>query len=454
MSYDFDLFVIGGGSAGVRCGRIAAGHGARVAVAESRFWGGTCVNVGCVPKKIMVQAAEYGGWIRDAPAFGWNIPPGSTHDWKRLAQARDAEVARLSGIYNQLLAGAGVTAIEGYARFAGPHAVEVNGQTYTAATIVIAVGGQPARPGIPGVDLALISDDLFTLPALPKQVAVIGAGFIALEFAMLLRGLGAEVDLIHRADRPLRGFDDDIREAVCEALDAAGIRRHPGLPPLAIDALGDRRRVHLSDAKVIEADAVMLATGRIPNLAGLDLGAAGLAPDARGALAVNGAHQTAVPHIYAIGDVIDRVALTPMATAAGHALADTLFGGNPRQASYVNVPSAVFTDPPIATVGLTEAQAAASGLTDIYLARFTPMRHTISGSGRKTLMKLVVDARTQKVIGAHMMGEDAAEMMQGIAIAITAGATKQDFDRTIGIHPTAAEEFVTLRTRTRQVGVP
>ncbi|PZW41359.1 NADPH-glutathione reductase [Humitalea rosea] len=454
MTYDFDLFVIGGGSAGVRCGRIAAGHGARVAVAESRFWGGTCVNVGCVPKKFMVQAAEYGGWIQDAPAFGWNIPPGTTHDWARLASARDTEVARLSGIYATLLGNAGVTTLEGYASFAGPHAVEVNGTIYTAATIVIAVGGQPVRPGIPGVDLALVSDDLFTLPALPKQIAVIGAGYIALEFAMLLRGLGAEVDLIHRSEMPLRGFDQDIREAVCVALDHAGIRRHGGLPPLAIEAVGERRLVHLSDSHAIETDAVMLATGRMPNLAGLKLEAAGLAADKRGALSVNAAHQTAVPHIYAIGDVIDRVALTPMATAVGHALADTLFGGNPRQASYLNVPSAVFTDPPIASVGLTEEQAAATGLTDIYVSRFTPMRHTITKNGRRTLMKLVVDARTQKVLGAHMMGEDAAEMMQGIAIAITAGATKQDFDRTIGIHPTAAEEFVTMRTRTRQVGVP
>ncbi|WP_431285861.1 glutathione-disulfide reductase [Humitalea sp. 24SJ18S-53] len=453
MSYDFDLFVIGGGSAGVRCARIAAGHGAKVAIAETRFWGGTCVNVGCVPKKIMVQAAEYGAWMQDAAGFGWDIPPGATHDWARLAQARDREVARLSGIYGRLLGGAGVTTFDGYAKFAGPHSVTVNGQTVTAERIVIAVGGNAVRPDIPGGELALISDDLFTLPALPRRVVMLGAGYIALEFAMLLRGLGAEVDVIYRADLPLRGFDDDIRNAMVEALEAAGIRHHAGQGLRAIEAAGDARRVILADGTVVEADAVIAATGRRPALAGLELAAAGLAPDARGALSVDGAHATSVPHIYAIGDVTDRVNLTPMATAVGHALADTLFGGNPRQASYQNVPSAVFTDPPIATVGLTEHEAALAGPTDIYVARFTPMRHTMSGRARKTLMKLVVDARTDRVLGAHVMGDDAAEMLQGFAVAITAGATKADFDRTIGIHPTMAEEFVTMRTRTRQVGL-
>ncbi len=449
MTPRFDLFVIGGGSAGVRCARIAASHGAKVAIAETRFWGGTCVNVGCVPKKIMVQAAEYGAWMRDAAGFGWDITPGSTHDWARLAAARDAEVTRLSAIYARLLAGAGVTAFEGHARFAGPHSVEVNGEVVTAARVVIAVGGAPVRPEIPGADTALISDDLFTLPALPGRVAVLGAGYIALEFAMLLRGLGAEVDLVYRGDLPLRGFDEDIRQAMVEALDAAGIRRHGGQAPRAIEP----RRVILADGTAVETDCVMLAVGRRPALAGLNLEAAGLAADATGALTVDGSHATAVPHIYAIGDVTDRVNLTPMATAVGHALADSLFGGNPRQASYRNVPSAVFTDPPIATVGLTEAEAAATGPTDIYVARFTPMRHAISGRSRKTLMKLVVDARTDRVLGAHVMGDDAAEMLQGFAVAITAGATKADFDRTIGIHPTAAEEFVTMRTRTRRVGV-
>ncbi len=452
MPYDFDLFVIGGGSAGVRCARIAASHGARVAIAETRFWGGTCVNVGCVPKKIMVQAAEYGAWMQDAAGFGWNIPPGITHEWARLTEARDREVARLSAIYGTLLAGAGVTTFKGYATFAGAHSVTINGRTVTAGRIVIAVGGQAVRPDIPGGDLALISDDLFTMAALPRRVAMLGAGYIALEFAMLLRGLGAEVDVIYRGDLPLRGFDDDIRHAMVEALTAAGIRQHAGQGLRCIEAAGDARRVILADGGAIEADAVIAATGRRPALAGLDLAAAGLAADATGALTVDAAQATAVPHIYAIGDVTDRVNLTPMATAVGHALADTLFGGNPRQASYLNVPSAVFTDPPIATVGLTEAQAAATGPADIYVARFTPMRHTISGRARKTLMKLVVDARTQRVLGAHVMGDDAAEMLQGFAVAITAGATKADFDLTIGIHPTMAEEFVTMRTRTRRVG--
>jgi glutathione reductase (NADPH) len=454
MAYDFDLFVIGGGSAGVRCGRIAAGHGARVAVAEERFWGGTCVNVGCVPKKIMVNAAEYGAWADDAAAFGWQMSVAG-HDWAKLAAARDAEVARLSGIYGRLLAGAGVTSFDARATFLDPHTLDVGGQRVTAERIVVATGGTPARLDIPGAELGLVSDDLFTLKALPKRSIVIGAGYIAVEFATILRGLGSEVDLIYRAPLPLRGFDDDIRAAAAEALAAQGIRLNPDASPTRIAKIGDQMMVSLSTNFMREADAVFFCTGRTPNTTGLGLDRAGITTGPAGAIAVNDDHQTSQPHIYAIGDVIDRVNLTPMATAVGHALADTLFGGKPRRASYENVPTAVFMSPPIGTVGLTEADAARLGPVDIYATRFTPMRHTISKrEGRRTLMKLVVCQRTQKVLGAHMLGEDAAEIMQGIGIAIAMGATKQDFDRTIGIHPTAAEEFVTLRTRTREAGVP
>ncbi|WP_270934066.1 glutathione-disulfide reductase [Falsiroseomonas oryzae] len=453
MPHDFDLFVIGGGSAGVRCARIAAGHGARVGVAEERFWGGTCVNVGCVPKKIMVNAAEYGMWAEDAAAFGWDITTNG-HDWAKLAAARDAEVARLSAIYDKLLKGAGATTFDARAVLVDPHTIEVGGRRVTAERIVIATGGMPQRLDIPGAELGLVSDDLFTLGALPKRVAVLGSGYIAVEFACLLRGLGAEVDLVYRASLPLRGFDDDIRTALADALTAQGIRLNPDVAPTRITRVGEELLLGLSTNFVREVDAVFFCTGRVPYTHGLGLEAAGVATDANGAIVVDDDHATSQKHIHAIGDVIHRVNLTPMATAVGHALADTLFGNRPRKASYENVPSAVFTSPPVATVGLTEAEAAARGPVDIYLTRFTPMRHTISKrDGRKTVMKLVVDQASQRVLGAHMLGEDAAEIMQGIGIAVVMGATKQDFDRTIGIHPTAAEEFVTLRTRAREAGV-
>jgi glutathione reductase (NADPH) len=452
MAYDFDLFVIGGGSAGVRSARIAAGHGARVAVAEERFWGGTCVNVGCVPKKIMVNAAEYGAWAEDAAAFGWSFE-NHGHDWAKLAAARDAEVARLSGIYGRLLGNAGVTSFDARATFLDAHTLDVGGKRVTAERIIIAVGGVATRLDIPGAELGLISDDLFTLKALPKRVAVLGAGYIAVEFACILKGLGAEVTLVHRAPLPLRGFDEDIRSAAAEALVAQGITCRAGVTPARIEAQGEARLLHLSDGSVTEFDAVFFCTGRKPATEGLGLDKAGVALAPNGAIAVDDNHATSQPHIFAIGDVLDRVNLTPMATAVGHALADTLFGNNPRRVSYENLPTAVFMNPPIGTVGITEEEAAKRGPADIYVTRFTPMRHTISKrEGRKTLMKLVVCQRTQKILGAHMIGEDAGEMMQGIGIAVVMGATKQDFDRTIGIHPTAAEEFVTLRTRTRVVG--
>lgn len=453
MIYDFDLFVIGGGSAGVRLARISAGHGAKVGIAEERFWGGTCVNVGCVPKKLMVNAAEYGGWAQEAAAFGWNIE-NHGHDWKKLAAARDAEVNRLSGIYGRLLQGAGVTHFDARATFLDDHTLQVGDQKVTAERIVIAVGGRATRPDIPGAELGMISDGLFTLEELPKKVAVVGSGYIALEFACLLRGLGAEVEVFFRADQPLRGFDGDIRLAVTEALTAQGIVMNAGCAPTRITKVDTGYMLTLTNNFMREVDAVFFCTGRAPNTQGLGLDKAGVTVKPDGAIPVDDEHATNVPHIYAIGDVIDRVNLTPMATAVGHALADTLFGNNPRKASYENVPTAVFTSPPIGTVGLSEEEAAKRGPVDVYVSKFTPLRHTITKrEGRKTLMKLVVDQATQKILGAHMLGEDAAEIMQGIGIAVVMGATKQDFDRTIGIHPTAAEEFVTLRTRTRVAGM-
>ena len=450
-AYDFDLFVIGGGSGGVRCARISAGHGAKVGVAEERFWGGTCVNVGCVPKKIMVHAAEYGQWAREAPAFGWDIQAGA-HDWAQLVAARDHEVSRLNGIYGRLLGNAGVTIFEARATFIDAHTLDVGGQRVTAERIVIATGGKPLRPEIPGAELGLVSDDLFTLQEMPRSVAVIGSGYIALEFASLLRGLGAEVDLVYRQPLPLRGFDEDLREAMAQALQNQGIRLHPGHELAALEQAPEGIRLSSQAGLDLTTQKVIFATGRVPNTAGLGLEALGIELGRSGAVPVTIDQATSIPHIYALGDVTDRLNLTPVATAVGHALADTLFGGNPRRASFANVPTAVFTSPPAATVGLTETAAAALGPIEVYVAHFTPMRHTISKQPRKTLMKLVVSASTRRVLGAHMLGEDAAEIMQGMAVAIVAGATKEDFDATIGIHPTAAEEFVTLRTVTRKLG--
>jgi glutathione reductase (NADPH) len=445
---DFDLFVIGGGSAGVRCARICAGHGARVGIAEERFWGGTCVNVGCVPKKLLVQAGEYGGWAEDAAGFGWTIQKGP-HDWSKLIAAKDREIARLEGIYRKLLTAAGATVFDARAVLVDPHTVELAGKRVTAERIVIATGGHPERPDIPGAELGIISDDAFYLKTMPRYVVMVGSGYISLEFAGIFRALGAEVHLVYRQPLPLRGFDHDIREAMRDALLAQGIIVHANSVPAKLEAAGDRRILTLGDGQTLAGDVVFFATGRRANVKGLGLDTVGIGVNAKGAIKIDDQLRTSLPHIYAMGDVTDRVNLTPVATAEGHALADSLFGNHPRTVSLRNVPSAVFTTPPVATVGLSEEQACAMAPVDIYLTQFTPLRHALSGRGRKTTMKLVVDNATQKIVGAHMLGEDAPEIIQGLAIALVMGATKSDFDRTIGVHPTAAEEFVTMRTRTR-----
>ena len=446
---DFDLFVIGGGSGGVRAARISAGHGARVGVAEARFWGGTCVNVGCVPKKFMVMAAEYGGAADDARGFGWDIAKGG-HDWAALIAAKDKEISRLNGIYRRLLDNAGAKIFDARATFIDAHTLDVGGERITAERILIATGGHPTGLEIPGAEHAVVSDDIFALPEMPRRVAVVGSGYIAVEFAGVFAGLGAQTHLIYRQPLPLRGFDADLRAGLAEALEQSGVRQHPGTLPVAITAEGGAKQVRLSDGSVIEVDLVFFATGRAPNTRGLNLGAAGVQTGPKGEIPIGADFATNVAHIYALGDVTDQVNLTPVATAQGHALADSLFGNKPRGVSLANVPSAVFSIPPIASVGITEDQAPAGA--KIFVSKFTPMRHTISGRARKTLMKLIVDADTDKVLGAHMLGEDAPEIMQGLAVAIIAGATKADFDRTIGIHPTAAEEFVTMRTQTRVAG--
>ncbi len=461
MPYDFDLFVIGGGSGGVRCARIAAGHGARVAVAESRHWGGTCVNLGCVPKKMMVQASEYGDQAVDGHGFGWNTEPG-TNDWARLIAAKDREIARLNDVYVKLLAGAGVTRYDAHARFEdahtlllepGPLDARFEPRRVTAERVVIATGGRPlVQPDIEGHELGITSDQAFHLPERPRRITMVGGGYIGIEFSGIFAGLGSEVRLVYRQELPLRGFDEDLRTALHEAIGARGIELHPGTQLRRIRRRGDAFLCTLTNGQEWETDLVFFAVGRTPNLVGLGLEHTAVATTEAGSIVVDARGETAEPGIFAIGDVTNRQNLTPVAIAEGHMLADRLYGGGPRDWSLETVPKAVFFSPPLASVGLTEAEAAERGAADIYLTRFTPMRHALSGRVRQTLMKLVVDQASQVVVGAHMIGDDAPEMMQGLAIAVTAGLTKADFDRTVGLHPTSAEEFVTLRSRTRVAG--
>ncbi len=432
MPYDFDLFVIGGGSGGT---------------------GGTCVNIGCVPKKLMVMAAEYGHALRDSHGFGWTTARGE-HDWATLIANKDSEIARLTATYRRLLNNAGAMVFDARARLVDAHTLDVGGQTVTAERIVIATGGRPLTPSFPGCEHAIVSDDAFYLPERPRRVAILGGGYIAVEFANIFSGLGSKVDLVFRQELPLRGFDEDIRTALDEALEADGITLHRSASIASVTLADGAKRVTLTDGAVLEADLVFAAVGRTPLTDGLGLPAAGVKLDGFGAVAVDGEGRTSQPSVYAIGDVTDRMNLTPVAIAEGHALADRLFGDVRRSWELRRVATAVFSSPPIATVGLSEQEAATRGPADIYLTRFTPMRHTLGGRTRRSMMKLVVDQQSQLVLGAHMIGDDAPEIMQGVSVALNCGATKADFDRTVGIHPTSAEEFVTLRTRTRTAGVP
>lgn len=450
--FDFDLFTIGAGSGGVRASRIAGQHGARVAVAEERYFGGTCVNVGCIPKKLLLYASHVADEIEDAAGYGWSVGP-ATHDWAALIAAKDKEIARLSGIYRRLLEGAGNTLFEGRARVIDPHTVEVAGpskvERVTAERILIATGGWPELPDQPGArEFGITSQEAFYLPKRPERVIVAGGGYIACEFAGIFHGLGSEVIQLYRGKQILRGFDEDVREFVAEEMTKAGIQIRHGTIIDRIEKAGDCLMASLSDGRTLEVDSVFYAIGRKPITGGLGLEEAGVKLDSVGAVIVDDQYRSSVPSIYAIGDVTNRVNLTPVALAEGHALADTLFGNWPRDVSYDNIPTAVFSTPPVATVGLTEEQARARypGV-DIYRSSFKPLKHTLSGRDRRTLMKLVVDRASDRVVGCHMVGEDTAEMIQGVAVAMNAGATKAIFDRTIGLHPTAAEEFVTMRTK-------
>jgi glutathione reductase (NADPH) len=444
-SHDFDLFVIGGGSGGVRGARMAAASGARVAVAEEYRYGGTCVIRGCVPKKLMVYASHFHEDFADAAGFGWSV--GETaFDWPALIAAKDREIGRLEAVYERLLAEAGVAALRGHARLLDDHRVEVGGETVSAETILIATGGHPVFPPGHGWEHAVSSNEIFHLERLPERVLVYGGGYIAVEFAGILNGLGARVTQVYRGPQILRGFDDDVRDTLAGELVKKGIALQVETTIDRIEKTGDGLAVHLSDGETAEADLLLAATGRRPNTGNLGLEAAGVELDAAGAVKVDAYSRSSRPNIYAVGDVTDRIALTPVAIQEAMAFVDTVYLGRPRPMDHENVPSAVFSQPPVGTVGLTEAEARARhGALDIYRSSFRPMKHTLSGRDEKTMMKLIVERAGQKVVGAHMVGLDAPEIIQGLAIAIKAGATKATFDATVGIHPTAAEEFVTMR---------
>jgi glutathione reductase (NADPH) len=441
----FDLFVIGAGSGGVRAARMAAQRGARVAVAESGALGGTCVNLGCIPKKLYSYAAHFGEGFEHARGFGWSVPDAH-FDWSLLKANRAQEIGRLNGVYEKLLLDAGVTLLRGRASLASAGVVELAGARYAARHILVATGGRPFPVPMPGQELAVSSNEMFDLPEFPRRLVVMGGGYIACEFASIFRGLGAIVTQLVRGDEVLRGFDDDVRRFLGREMRKSGVDLRTRRQPLRIERSGGALRVTLDDGQVIDADTVLQATGRRPNSAGLGLEEAGVQLTAQGAISVDANCQTRVPGIHAVGDVIDRVQLTPVALAEAMMLVDRLFGGAQLRLDYELIPTAVFTHPNVGTVGLTEALARERfGDVRVFRTDFRALKHTLSGSDERTLMKLVVDAASDRVVGLHMVGEEAGEVVQGFAVAMKAGATKAVFDASIGIHPTAAEEFVTLR---------
>ena len=444
--YDYDLFTIGGGSGGVRASRFASQYGARVAIAESKDLGGTCVNVGCIPKKLMSYSAHFHEDFADAAGFGWTVGE-SRFDWQALIACKDKEIARLNGIYRKILDGAKVDIVEGYATVEDAHTVVVNGKRYTAAHILVATGGHPTVPAIPGKELGIVSDDFFHLTALPKRAVVLGGGYIAVELASILNGLGSDVTLVYRGKHLLRGMDSELGVFLAEEMRKKGMKILFENNIEALKAVGDGRQVTLSDGTMIDADCVLFATGRHANTAGIGLQKAGVVLTDKGAVQVDDNFVSSIPSIHAIGDVIDRVALTPVALAEGMVVAARLFNKGGKEMSYANIPTAVFSHPNVGTVGLSEEDARKQvGEVRIFKSEFKALKHTLSGNSERTFMKLVVDAQSDRVLGVHMVGADAGEIVQGFAVALQCGATKAQFDATIGIHPTSAEEFVTMRT--------
>jgi glutathione reductase (NADPH) len=447
---DVDLFVIGGGSGGVRAARIAAEHGARVIVAEEYRLGGTCVIRGCIPKKLFVYASRFHGEFEDAAGFGWTVPQ-SSFDWKTLVANKDREIARLEAAYGATLAKAGVKVVKSRAVLVDAHTVQLaNGDRVRAAYILVSTGATPSYGDpIPGIEHAISSNEAFHLPDFPRRVLIQGGGYIAVEFAGIFAGLGAHVTLVYRGENILRGFDDDVRRHLRVEMEARGIKVITGCKVAAIEPDGGHYSVRLSGGNQITADRVMFAVGRHPNVAKMGLAEVGVEIGKNGGVAVDEYSRTTVQNIYAVGDVTNRINLTPVAIREGHAFADTVFGGRPTAVDHGNVPTAVFSEPEVGTVGLTEAEARARlAQTDIYEAMFRPLRATLSGRATKVLMKLVVDGHSGQVVGCHVVGEGAAEIAQIAAIAVRMGAKKADFDATIALHPTAAEELVTMRKKT------
>jgi len=444
--YDFDLFTLGAGSGGVRASRMSAGYGARVAIAEERLLGGTCVNLGCIPKKLLVYASQVRAEVEVAvKGYGWSIEPGC-HDWANFIANKDREIARLNGVYAGLLDDAGVARIEGHASIVDPHSVEVDGKPYTAEHILVATGSWPQVPDLPGREHTITSNEVFHLAEMPRRVIIVGGGYIAVEFAGIFHGLGASVTQLYRGPLFLRGFDDDVRTGLAQEMRRQGIDLRFDADPARLEKTEDGIVAVLADETRLEADCILYSTGRRPLTQGLGLAAVGVALDEKGAIVVDEFSRSTVESIWAIGDVTDRINLTPVAIAEGMALARTVFGEQPTKPDHDGVPSAVFSQPAIGSVGLTEAQAREQyAEVDVYRSHFRPLKHTLTGSGERTMMKLLVDRRSDRVVGLHMLGPEAGEIVQGFAVALKAGATKAIFDATVGIHPTAAEEFVTLR---------
>lgn len=445
--FDFDLFVIGGGSGGVRAARIAAEAGATVGLAEEYRYGGTCVIRGCVPKKLLVYASSFSEAFEDARGYGWTLPEAPRFDWPALIAAKDAEIARLEAVYHANLQCAGVALFAARATLADAHTVTLaTGAIYRARHVLIATGGKPVVPEIPGAELGITSNEMFGLAEQPRRLAIVGGGYVACEFAGIMNGLGTQVLQFYRGDQILRGFDDDIRSHVAIAMRTRGVVLEIQRDVAGIEKAADGLRITLDNGESHVVDQVLFATGRVPNTAGLGLEAAGVRLGAGGAVEVDRWSQTAVPSIYAVGDVTGRDALTPVAIRDGHAFADTVFGAQPRAADHTLIPTAVFTQPEVATVGLTESAARAEGPVEVYRATFRPLLATLSGRDERVLMKLVVAADSRRVLGVHLVGHGSGEMIQLAAIALGMGATKEDFDRTMPVHPTSAEELVTMRS--------
>jgi glutathione reductase (NADPH) len=445
-TFDYDLFVIGAGSGGVRASRIAAGFGARVAIAENSRVGGTCVIRGCVPKKLLVYAAHFHEDFKDARGFGWSSEP--MFSWPQLISNKNTEIARLERAYNTVLERAGVDVLRGTARVVAPQAIELDGRRVTAEYLLVATGATPQMPRIPGIEHAITSNEALELDDLPPRVLIVGGGYIAVEFAGIFNGLGSKVTLSYRGTQILRGFDDDVRAHLHDEMSKKGMKILLASNVTAIERHSDGSLLarFAGDHPPLKCDAVMFATGRAPNTRELGLEAAGVELGKNGAVVVDQYSRSTVASIYAVGDVTDRINLTPVAIREGQAVATTLFGGVPTPVDHRDVPTAVFSQPPVGTVGLTESEAhEAFPEVDVYKTAFRPMKATLSGRDERTLMKLVVERTSQRVVGAHMVGTDAPEIIQGIGIAVKAGLTKAQFDETVGIHPTAAEEFVTLR---------